>query len=412
MMKTPTVRLGFTGCGGRGRGLVDTCTNLDAVEIVALCSNTQEPLAATREDVVDAGRPEPATYEDHDRMVETADLDAVVIATPWEYHLPMAITALEADVSVGLEVGPAQSLDECWELVRTAEASDGHCMLLENCCYGRDELAAYRMVRGGVFGEVVHCECGYGHDLRGRLVTGSETSEQEGATLDWRGRHHANRNGDLYPTHGVGPIAKLLDVNQGNRFVSLTATSSKAAGLDAWAETNLPAEHPARSVEWNHGDVVTSILECANGETVEVTHDVSLPRPYSRMYTVQGTNGIWQHRGRSADSDDVYVEGESPEHQWESFDSYREEWQHPIWQSYLEEGTKGGHGGIDYLVLRAFVESVANEERPPIDVYDTATWRAISVLSAESIETKETVAFPDFTNGQWTARETTFPLID
>jgi predicted dehydrogenase len=412
MDTTATVRLGFTGCGGRGRGLVETCTHLDTVEIAALCSNTREPLVATRDDVVDAGRPEPATYEDHARMVETADLDAVVIATPWECHLPMAITALEADVSVGVEVGPAQSLDECWELVRTAEASQGHCMLLENCCYGRNELAAYRMTDAGVFGDVVHCECGYGHDLRGRLVTGKETSQQGEATLDWRGRNHAARNGDLYPTHGVGPIAKLLDVNHGNRFVSVTSTASKSAGLADWAEENLPADHPAHETEWTHGDVVTTLLRCANGETVEVTHDVSLPRPYSRMYTVQGTNGIWQHRGRSADSDDIYVEGESPEHQWETFDDYREEFEHPIWQSYLEAGTKGGHGGLDFLVLRAFVESVAKDVRPPIDVYDTATWRAISVLSAESIETQETVAFPDFTNGQWTKRDGTFPLID
>jgi predicted dehydrogenase len=412
MAETPTVRLGFTGCGGRGRSLIDTCTHFDGVEVAALCSNTPEPMAEIRDDVADAGRPEPTTFERHDRMIEAADLDAVVVATPWEHQLQMAITALEADVSVGLEAGPAQSLDECWELVRTAESSAGHCMLLENCCYGRDELAAYRMAEAGVFGYLIHCDWNYGHDFLCRRGTGNETNQQGEATLDWRGRHHANRNGDLYPTHGVGPIAKLLDVNQGNRFVSVTATASKAVGLSDWTERNLPADHPAQDVEWTHGDVVTTLLECADGQTVEVTHDVSLPRPYSRMYTVQGTKGIWEHRGKSADSDDIYIDGESPDHQWESFEDYRAEWEHPIWQSYLEDGTKGGHGGLDFLVLRAFLESVANDERPPIDVYDTATWRAVSVLSAESIERKETVSFPDFTNGQWSKRDGTFPLIE
>jgi predicted dehydrogenase len=405
-----TVSIGFTGLGGRGRGLLNDSLPLENVEIEALCNQDEETLQDAVETVVEDGRPEPTTYDRHERMVAEADLDAVVIATPWTSHLRLAMTALEHDVSVGVEVGPASSVEECWDLVRTAERSDGHCMVLENCCYGREELAVLRMVRAGLFGEVVHCECGYGHDLRERLVTGKETSAELEHGMDWRGLQHAKRNCDLYPTHGVGPIAKLLDVNSGNRFVSLSATASKARGLDDWTEENLEADHPAQDVEWRHGDVITTVLKCANGETVEVTHDVSLPRPYGRMYRVQGTDGLWQHRGQWAEDDVIHVEDRSPAHEWEDFVEYRDEWEHPLWESYLEEGTHGGHGGFDFLMLREFLDAVAEDRRPPIDVYDTATWRAIAPLSEESIENGgDAVSFPDFTNGRWLDAENHFP---
>lgn len=403
--ETEPVALGFTGVGGRGGNLLSNCLDVETAEIAAVCDVQARHRDSATDAIVEDGRPAPETYDSHERMVAEAPIDAVIISTPWRKHLPMAITAMRNGVDAAVEVGPASTVEECWELVRTAERTGNRCMLLENCCYGPRELAALRMVRDGLFGELVHCRCGYGHDLRSGLVTGKGSRVKFGRDRDFRGINHEKRDADLYPTHGVGPMAQLLDINAGNRFVSLTATSTKAAGLDDWAEENLPEDHPRQDVDWTHGDIVTTTIRCANGETLLVTHDVSLPRPYSRMYHVQGTDGLWQ-----GDGDFIHIEGESPEHEWESFSDYQDEWAHPMWEQYRAEGVRGGHGGKDYLMLREFVEGVAGDGPLPIDVYDTATWTAISALSEESISLgNEPVSFPDFTNGEWMVSDPTFP---
>lgn len=415
------VRLGFTGVGGRGGGLLERCLGMDDVAVPAICDLQERHRKRAREDVVESGREEPTTYEDHERMVEREDLDAVVISTPWEHHVPMAVTAMETGVDVGLEVGPASSIEQCWELVRTAERTGAHCMLLENCCYYRDVMAVLKMVRRGLFGELVHCRCGYGHDLRGMINVGNGTAREREGGRFYRSRHNEGRNGDLYPTHGVGPMAKCLGVNRGNRFVSLTSTASKSRGLSDWAAKNLDPDHPSHDVEWSIGDVVTTVLECANGETVIVNHDVSLPRPYSNMYHVQGTDGLWKRTSESFGGADpgmtlnstIHLEDVSPEHEWEEFESYQTAYEHPVWEAYRDVGVESGHGGIDYLVLRDFVSSLKRGERPPIDVYDAATWMAIAPLSERSIALgSDPVAVPDFTNGRWTHAEPTFGLVD
>jgi predicted dehydrogenase len=407
-----SISVGFTGVGSRGERLLETCAKMNDVEIPAVCDVQEHRLDAVEETLSDAGRPAPQRYHDHESMVSEVDLDGVIIVASWRHHVPMAIQAMEADVWPGLDVGPANTVEECWELVKTAEDTGNCCMLLENGCYGRSRLAVLKMVREGLFGELVHCECGYCHDLRGRLNAISGTSREETALEEsgdryFRGIQHEKRNGDLYPTHGVGPMAKCLDINHGNRFVSLTSTASKSRGLDDWAERNLPADHPSRNVDWNHGDVVTTVIECANGETLTVTHDVSLPRPdNSKRLVVRGTRGIW-HDERDA----IYVDDRSPNHEWEDFGAYRDEFEHPLWETYRDEGVQSGHGGSDYLVLRSFVESIAQNVRPPIDVYDTAAWMAISPLSERSTARgNRAVSFPDFTNGAWMDDEPIFGL--
>ncbi len=416
------VRLGFTGVGGRGAHLLERCLDMADVAVPAVCDVQDRHRRQARDAVADTGRPEPTTYEDHEQLVQRDDLDGVVVATPWEKHISMAVTAMEAGKFVGLEVGPANSVEECWDLVRTAEATGSHCMLLENCCYYRDCMAVLRMVREGVFGELVHCRCGYGHDLRAQITTGNGSAQERQDGFDYRGVHNQNRNGDLYPTHSVGPMAKCLEVNAGNRFVSLTSTASKSRGFDDWTAEHLDEDHPSRDTEWSVGDIVTTTLKCANGETVVVTHDVSLPRPYSNMYTVQGTGGIWKRTFESIGGGDgpgltvesaAHVEGRSPGHEWESFDAYQSEYEHPLWESYLEMGRKSGHGGIDHLVLRDFVTSVERDERPPIDVYDAATWMAITPLSERSVASgNDPVPVPDFTNGAWMNEDPAFGLVD
>lgn len=399
-----SVRLGVTGVGSRGGSLLRRCLTMRDVDVVAICDKQAANLDAAEDAFAEADRERPDRFDEHEDLVRDADLDGVIIATPWEEHIPMAITAMEHGVYPGVEVGPASTIDECKSLIETREETGVHCMLLENACYGRSRLCALEMVRDGLFGELIHCRCGYLHDIRPRLVTGKETSLEVRDGIDYRTLHSLNRNGDVYPTHGIGPIAKCLEINRGNRFVSLSATATKSRGLSAWAEKNLDADHPARSYDWEIGDVVMSTITCANGETVLVTHDCSLPRPKSAQYLVQGTEGLWRD-----ESESVYVEDRSPEHEWESYEAYREEYEHPLWERYLDEGVREGHGGSDYLLLRDYIGAVRRTAPPPIDAIDMATWMAITPLSERSIERGgEPVSFPDFTNGEWMTREPTF----
>ena len=306
---------------------------------------------------------------------------------------------MRAGKRVAMEVGGAASVEECWRMVRTSEETGIPCMLLENCCYNKTELALLNMVRQGVFGEVVHCQGGYEHDLREEIGNGD-------INRHYRQDNFLKRNGELYPTHELGPIAKYLNINRGNRMVSLVSMSSKAAGLKAWLNEHRPDDEITKQ-QINEGDIVTTMIKCANGETILLTHDCTLPRFYSRGGVVRGTKGMWMEDNRS-----VYIEGRSPvdENDWthraESDAKYMEEFEHPLWKEYKALGTRGGHGGMDYLVLRAFVESVQNKTEPPIDVYDAAAWMAITALSEESIALGSApVSVPDFTSGRWCQRE-------
>jgi predicted dehydrogenase len=292
-------------------------------------------------------------------------------------------------------VGGANSVEECWELVRMSEKKGVPVMLLENCCYGKEEMTLLRMIREGVFGELVHVQGGYEHDLRDEIGLGD-------VNRHYRQRHFLNRNAELYPTHELGPIARYLNLNRGNRMVSLVSVASKAAGLHAWLQEHR-ADTPLADAPVHQGDIVNTIITCAGGETILLTHDCTLPRPYSRGGRIQGTKGIWMEDNRSS-----YIDGRSPAdptywtHRWESDEKYMAEFEHPLWKEYESFGMRGGHGGMDYLVLRAYVESVQNGTEPPIDVYDTAAWMSITALSEHSIASgSQSVPIPDFTNGRW-----------
>ena len=388
------VRLGVIGLGGRGRGLLKNLLEMDDVEIPALCDLREDRLQMGLQLVHAAGRPAAEGYQDFTVLLGRGDLDGVIIPTSWTSHAEIAVAAMKAGIYPAMEVGAVSSLEECWELVRTSEATGVPCMLLENCNYGRDELMLLNMVKQGLFGEVVHCQCGYEHDLRQSLATGLEKDH-------YRIHHYLHRNGDNYPTHGLGPMSKLLRINRGNQFLTLTSMSSKARGLNAWAKANLGADHPVARARVAQGDIVTTMIKCANGETILLTLDTTLPRPYSRAGRVQGTRGLWMEDSRS-----IHIEGRSPQHAWEPAETYREEFEHPLWKEFLAMGVRGGHGGMDYLCLRAFIESVARKIQPPIDVYDAAAWMAVSILSEQSIALGgHPVSFPDFTRGKWIHRE-------
>lgn len=407
--KSP-VRVGFIGVGGRGTGLLKTMLEVSGVRIPAICDVIENNAVKAQNIVEKTGQERPASYTrgeyDYERMLERDDLDGVIIATPWRWHIPMSIASMEAGVYVGCEVGPAMSVEECRDLVETHERTSTHCMLLENACYRRNMMAVLHMVRKGLLGELVHCRGGYLHDLRGRIVKGKGTGIELPGGGDYRTRQNRTRNGDIYPTHGLGPLAKCLNINCGNRFISIASTATKSRGLRHWTVENLGVEHEYADTHWAMGDIVTSTIRCQNGETILLTHDCALPRPKTFQWLVQGTKGIY-----SEETNAVHIDGRSPGHNWEPFEKYQEEFEHPLWKEYVKSGMKGGHGGSDFLELRAFADCVRNKRPAPIDAYDMAVWMAITPLSEQSVAAGGTpVEFPDFTNGRWMSTQPSFAL--
>lgn len=396
-MKQQQVRLGFIGTGGRGCDLLEQILPMEDVAVPAVSDLNPQNRTKAQDLVEQSGRPRPDAYADYQELLDRTDIQGVVIGSGWKAHLRISMAAMRKGVVAAPEVGPANSVEECWALVRTYEETGVSCMMLENYCFAPDMMCVLHMVREGVFGEVVHCEAGYQHELQERLVLGKGTGTREKGTGDYRSVQNLKRNGDLYPTHGLGPLAKILDIHAGNRFLKLTSTASKARGLADWSATNLPAGHAAAHSHWAKGDVVTTVLTCANGETVILKLLTTIPAPMSRLGRLHGTRGVWVQ-----ESEQIYLEGKSPKHEWEGFQAYAEAYDHPLWQAYREHGVRSGHWGGDYVMLRLLVESIAAGRPTPIDAYDTAAWMAVGPLSEDSIALGGSpVAFPDFTGGEW-----------
>lgn len=392
------VRIAIVGVSGRGSSLLENLIQISGVEVPAVCdivSERAEKGVKIVKNYYGDGTVCNA-YTDYREMIAKEKLDALLIATTWITHVPIALYGMKAGLDVAMEVGGAASVEECWDIIRTSKQTGKFCMLLENCCYARKEMAIFNMVKQGLFGELVHCEGGYRHDLRDEISLGREN-------IHGRLYNFMNRNGELYPTHELGPISKLLNINRGNRFVALSSVSSKSAGLNEWIKKNKGKDYDLADYKFAQGDVTTTILKTAHGETVVLTHDCCLPRPYSRNLTVQGTKGIVHEL--SDDDSYIFFDG-MKNHEYVPIKEFVEKHEHPLWKWYQEVGVKSGHGGMDYLVLLAFTESVKNKTTPPIDIYDTATWMAVTCLSEQSVAMGGAmVPFPDFTNGMWIDRE-------
>ena len=391
-------RIALIGSSGRGRSLLENLMQIDGVEVPAICDLVPERVDMGVQMVKEYyGEGTICNgYTDYKEMIEKEELDALLIATTWITHVPSEVYGMKAGLNVAMEVGGAASIEECWDIIRTSKETGKFCMLLENCCYCRKEMAVFNMVKQGLFGELVHLEGGYRHDLRDEISLGREN-------IHGRLYNFMNRNGELYPTHQLGPICKLLDINRGNRFVTLNSVSSKSAGLNVWIKEHKGEDYDIADYKFAQGDVTTTILKTAHGETVVLFHDCSLPRPYSRNFNVQGTKAMF-HELSDEDSY-MYFDGQET-HDFVPAKEFIEKYEHPLWQWYQEVGVKAGHGGMDYLVLSAFAESVRLDAKPPIDVYDTAVMMAVTCLSEQSIALGSApVAFPDFTNGMWIDRE-------
>ncbi len=407
------IKLGFIGLGLRGTWHLVNALNRDDILVTAICDIDPKRLDIAREKIKDAGMEKALEFGkgnyDYRNLLELKDVDAVIISTPWLWHAPMTVDAMEAGKYAGMEVSAATSLEECWDLVNTHERTGTHMMILENVNYRRDVMAVLNMVKQNIFGELIHFRCGYQHDLRAVKFNngeqayggGVEFGEKATSEAQWRTLHSLKRNADLYPTHGVGPIAVYCDINRGNRFVSLTSHATKSRGLHDYIVENGGADHPNAKLKWKLGDVVTTTINTANGETILVTHDTNLPRPYSLGFRVQGVKGLWE-----VDGNRMYIEGKSEPHRWDDASKWLEEYDHPLWKKFENEAVGAGHGGMDFFVLNAFVESVKNKIAPPLDVYDAAAWSAITPLSEISIANNgEVQDFPDFTRAQWIKRK-------
>lgn len=416
------VRIGMIGVGLRGQNHLDLLLRRADVDLVCICDVSDRMLTSAKGIINKSGKKMPEIFTGDDyawqRMLEKNKLDGIVIATPWEWHKPMIIGALDAGVRyVGCEVMIGITLEDHWEVVRAAEKHKAHVMMLENVCYRRDVMAVLNMVRQGIFGELIHLQGGYQHDLRevkfndgvNAYGHGVEFGEKGFSEAHWRTEHSVRRNGDLYPTHGIGPIAEYININHGNRFLSLCSFSSKARGLHNHIVKQGGENHPNAKVNFKLGDVVTTSINCANGETILLQHDTDLPRPYSLGFRVQGTEGLWMDVNKS-----IYIQDKSPKaHTWEDAKSWLDKYDHPLWVRWSKDTEGAGHGGMDFFVIHGFIESIKNKTHTPMDVYDAAAWSSITPLSERSIELgNETVEVPDFTGGQWMYRKPKFSVTD
>jgi predicted dehydrogenase len=394
------VRLGFVGIGSRGTVLLRFALMTDGVEIPALCDINEEHLSRAKRLVERSGKKIPDGYskgpEDFRRLVERPDLDAVVVATPREWHTPVMVAAMKAGKYGATEVPASTSVDECWQLVETSERTGKPCMMLENYCYFRNVMMVLNMARQGFLGDILHCETGYQKDERMFAVG-------EDGQLSLGGKYMASHTGNLYPTHAVGPAGVLLKVNRGDRFSYLVSMTTRSSSLPSYLYEKLGPGNPVAGTLFADGDINTTMIRTENGSTVILYYDTRCARPWEPDLRIQGSKGIFM-----GNMDRIYVEGRSAkENAWESTEKYYQEFEHPLWRKHGNKDIPYGRGVCDFLALEQFVQAVRRGTEPPLDVYDAASWSVITQLSGQSVDKKSAaVDFPDFTRGKWkNARE-------
>ncbi len=394
------IKIGYIGLGKRGQSVLkNNFALMKDVEVAMVCDKLASRIREGVQFVRELGGYTPKTTLDYHDILNAPDIDAVVIMTGWEGRAAMAQESMRAGKYTAIEVGCSDTLQECFDLVKTYEETRVPVMMLENCCYGRREMMVLNMVKQGLFGEPVHCSGGYLHDITEEDLFRFLIKNEE--QVHYRIGYYERMNRENYPTHELGPISKVLNINRGNRFISLNSISSKSVGLKAYTKERFGENSEYAKKEYKQGDIVNTILTCANGETVLLTLDTTLPRShYSRGFSVRGTRGMSLEEKKV-----IYLKGMEENAENNEEEMYKL-YEHPLYRDYLAEGVQLGHGGIDWLVCRAFTESVKADIQTPIDAYDTATWMAIGALSEASIKAGGApVDFPDFTNGKWKDRE-------
>ncbi|MBI5708632.1 MAG: Gfo/Idh/MocA family oxidoreductase [Armatimonadetes bacterium] len=410
--KLDKVRVGFIGVGARGSGHVAQMLQIDGVEVKAIADLYPDWAENSANRCVKAGRPKPTIYgpgkDSYKAMLDRDDIDIAIISTPWEEHARMAVDAMNRGKHAFIEVPACVTLDECWQLVETSEKTHKHCMMMENCCYGREELLVLHMARLGLFGELLHGEAAYIHDLRGQM------HEIERGTGSWRTPHYIKRNGNLYATHGLGPVCQYMGINRGDRMDFLSSVSSNSRVRAQYAKDNFPPDHKWNKAKFICGDINTTIIRTVMGKTIMVQWDEQLPRPYNRLNLLQGTRGVFggypnrmvieapkgtqdaQNRLLATKSADGWTEDAELGKWFQKYD-------HPLYTKVKNlPGNLGGHGDMDFIMLWRMVYCLRNGLPLDQDVYDAAAWSAISPLSEVSVARRgRSVDVPDFTRGVW-----------
>lgn len=397
------VRVGHIGLS-RGMTHVNDALNIEFAEVVAVCDLRDERAKNAADHCEKLQGKRPAIYSGSEsvweKMVARDDIDVVYIATPWAWHVPMALRTMELGKHAFVEVAAAVTVDDCWKLVDTSERTQRHCVMLENCCYGENELFMLNMAREGVFGELTHAECAYIHDLRGMLFS-------LGTEGDWRRDYHWQYDGNLYPTHGLGPVAQYMGVGRGDQFKFLVSMSSPEKGLTTWRDRNQPNGGKHSKEKYICGDMNTSLVKTELGRSIMIQHDVVSPRPYSRINALTGTGGtMFDYPARLAvDHPRKYRLDSGGSHEWlgeRDLARMRKLFTHPLWRKLEEQAKGGGHGGMDFVMNWRHLDCLRQGITPDSVVYDAAAWSCIIELSSLSVATGSMpVVIPDFTRGLW-----------
>ncbi len=412
MAAKSVLNVGFIGLGPRGRSLMKRLVHIEQANVVALFDPKESAVKKAKDLCSDLGISS-CFYESAQQIFDDENVDAVIIAASWAAHVPLACAAMEAGKIVGLEVGPAMCIEDCFKLVEVQERTKAPFMFLENGCYKRNVLHSLNLVKQGLFGELIHLSGGYQHCVTD-IVYDEYKALASGEPGNERIINRLLRNMEPYPTHEIGPIAKAVNINRGNRMLTLTSMTTKSRGLRSYIKKVDGEETAAKFENLAQGDVVTTMIKCARGESLCLTWNTSLPLPIGKNLKYYGMNGAFDGELKS-----VYIDGrtpidpEEPNHrEWESINNYSD-LEHPGWKWFDEQafGEKFGltvrnHSDSDFLMLYSFVECARLGYSFPIDVYDAASWMAISVLAEESLaKESRPVFFPDFTNGRWMRRE-------
>ncbi len=408
--ETKPVRLGVVGVGNRGYSLLRTALRAPGVQVPAVCDTDPAMLERAQAEVTKAGQPAPQGFggspEAFKKLMDRKDLDAVLIATPWHFHTPMAVYAMQAGKYTGVEVPAALTVEQCWQLVETHEKTGTPCMMMENWSFRRDNLAVLSMIRAGLFGQMVHCHAAHSHDCIDHWFF------DKAGNIRWGGEYLVKRNADQYPTHALGPVLSWLDINRGDVIETIASTATASRGINAYFARQFGPDHPNAKRAYKQGDIVSSVLRTKQGKTIVLNYDMQLPRPYDNRWMVQGTLGLYREQ-----PGEVYVEGKSPKyHEWEPFEPYQKQYDHKWWKP-VEAGAAGadplagGHGGTDDLEVRLFLASARDRKPTPLDLYDSVTMSAVIGMSEASIQKSSVpLPFPDFTRGRWQTNKPYFAL--
>ena len=410
---TQRIRIGFVGVGMRGSGLLEIVLAMPGVEVPALCDINKEHLDKNLAVVEKSRGVKPEGYgrneEDYKRMMDREDLDAVIIATYWHWHTPMALYAMKTRKYAGVEVPIGITMDELWQLVKTQEETKVPCMMLENWSFRGENLAVLNMIREGLFGEIIHCHCAHSHDC-----TDIWWFDKDGMPR-WTGEYLLKRNADQYPTHSLGPVLSWMDINCGDAFDTVVSVANRSISINDHFRRKFGPDHPMAKQPFKQADIITSIVKTRKGNTIVINNDMQTPRPYDNRWEIEGTRGLYNEQRWSVFIDSEVPKG-SDQHTWERLEPYQKKYEHSLYKALggpEQRKARGmfGHGEPDYLEIQEFLKAVRNKTPMPIDIYDSVTMSVIIPLSEESIAKGSVpIPCPDFTQGQWRTRKPYFAL--